>query len=101
MKGIRPLGRDCHRPSSYAASLEDEGVTGRLVHDQERRRHIEPTDEELDRLQELLYVRTLYLTCFGYRRAINAGATFREWGFITPPDYYDATAAAARAAFRT
>jgi hypothetical protein len=32
-KGIRPLGRQCHRPSSNTASLGDEGVKGRLVHD--------------------------------------------------------------------
>src|ERR1700722_3620306 len=36
-KGIRPLGRQCHRPSSNTASLGDEGVMGRLVHDQGRR----------------------------------------------------------------
>ena len=35
-KGIRPLGRQCHRPSSNTASLGDEGVKGRLVHDQGR-----------------------------------------------------------------
>ena len=35
-KGIRPLGRQCHRPSSDTASLGDEGVKGRLVHDQGR-----------------------------------------------------------------
>ncbi len=35
-KGIRPLGRQCHRPSSNTASLGDEGVKGRLVDDQGR-----------------------------------------------------------------
>jgi hypothetical protein len=35
-KGIRPLGRQCHRPSSNTASLGDEGVMGRLVHDEGR-----------------------------------------------------------------
>lgn len=64
------------------------------------RRHIEPTEEELERLQGLMYIRTLYLTCYGYRRAITDGVPFREWGFITPSDYYAATAAATRAAFR-
>jgi Ser/Thr protein kinase RdoA (MazF antagonist) len=64
------------------------------------RRHVEPTDAELERLEELMYIRTLYLTCFGYRRAISEGAKFREWGFIRPRDYYSSTAAAARAAFR-
>jgi len=64
------------------------------------RRHVEPTDAELERLEELMYIRTLYLTCFGYRRAISEGVKFREWGFIRPRDYYGSTAAAARAAFR-
>lgn len=46
-----------------------------------------------------MYIRTLYLVCFGYRRAVDEGVRFREWGFIHPPDYYRATAAATRAAF--
>ena len=37
------------------------------------RRHIEPTDDELDRLEAVMYIRTLYLVCFGYRRAVNDG----------------------------
>jgi Ser/Thr protein kinase RdoA (MazF antagonist) len=64
------------------------------------RRHLEPTEEELDRLEALMYIRTLYLTCFGYRRAVTEGVGFREWGFIHPPEYFSSTAAAARAAFR-
>jgi Ser/Thr protein kinase RdoA (MazF antagonist) len=64
------------------------------------RRHIEPTDEELDRLEAAMYIRTLYLACFGYRRAVTDGVRFREWGFIHPPEYFSSTAAAARAAFR-
>jgi Ser/Thr protein kinase RdoA (MazF antagonist) len=63
------------------------------------RRHVEPSEEELDRLEAVMYIRTLYLTCFGYRRARTTGAKFTEWGFIRPPEYYTATAAAARAAF--
>jgi Ser/Thr protein kinase RdoA (MazF antagonist) len=63
------------------------------------RRHIELTDEELDRLEEVMYIRPLYLVCFGYRRALTNG-TFNEWGFIEPPEYFSSTAAAARAAFR-
>ncbi len=47
-----------------------------------------------------MYVRTLYLACFGYRRAVTNGVRFREWGFIHPPEYYSSTAAATRAAFR-
>jgi Ser/Thr protein kinase RdoA (MazF antagonist) len=64
------------------------------------RRHLAPTDEELDRLEALMYIRTLYLVCFGYRRAVTGGVKFREWGFIHPSEYFSATAAAARAAFR-
>jgi Ser/Thr protein kinase RdoA (MazF antagonist) len=64
------------------------------------RSHIEPTDEELERLEAVMYIRTLYLTCFGYRRAVEQGARFDEWWFIRPREYYEATAAAVRAAFR-
>jgi len=65
------------------------------------RRHVEPTDEELERLESVMYIRTLYLTCFGYRRAIADGVAFREWGFIRPREYYSSTANAVRAAFRS
>ena len=64
------------------------------------RRRIEPTDDELDRLEGVMYIRTLYLTCFGYRRALANGSTFNEWWFIEPPEYFSSTAAAVRAAFR-
>jgi Ser/Thr protein kinase RdoA (MazF antagonist) len=62
-------------------------------------RHVDPTDEELDRLEAVMYIRTLYLTCFGYRRALTEGLKFREWGFIRPPEYFSSTAAATRSAF--
>jgi Ser/Thr protein kinase RdoA (MazF antagonist) len=42
------------------------------------RRHIEPTDDELDRLEAVMYIRTLYLVCYGYRRAVTDGVKFRE-----------------------
>lgn len=64
------------------------------------RRHVEPTEDELDRLEAVMYIRTLYLACFGYRRALINGQTFNEWGFIRPREYFSATAAATRAAFR-
>ena len=64
------------------------------------RGHVEPTDDELDRLEAVMYIRTLYLACFGYRRALTTGQTFNEWGFIKPPKYFSSTAAATRAAFR-
>jgi len=63
------------------------------------RRHVEPTDEELDRLEAVMYIRTLYLACFGYRRAVTNGQAFSEWGFIRPREYFSTTAAATRAAF--
>jgi Ser/Thr protein kinase RdoA (MazF antagonist) len=36
-------------------------------------RHVDLTDDELDRLEEVMYVRPLYLDAFGYRRTIAAG----------------------------
>jgi len=64
------------------------------------RRQVELTDDELDRLEGVMYIRTLYLACFGYRRSAANGSTFSEWGFIEPPEYFSSTAAAVRAAFR-
>ncbi|HEY3977308.1 MAG TPA: aminoglycoside phosphotransferase family protein [Streptosporangiaceae bacterium] len=64
------------------------------------RQHVEPTDDELDRLEAVMYIRALYLVCFGYRRALTNGSAFNEWGFIEPPEYFSSTAAAVRAAFR-
>ena len=64
------------------------------------RRHVELTDDELDRLAAVMYIRTLYLACFGYRRAVSNGSAFNEWGFIEPPEYFSSTAAAVRTAFR-
>jgi hypothetical protein len=64
------------------------------------RRHVEPTGGELDRLEAVMYIRTLYLVCFGYRRALISRRPFDEWGFIEPPEYYSSTAAAVQAAFR-
>jgi Ser/Thr protein kinase RdoA (MazF antagonist) len=64
------------------------------------RRHVELTDEELDRLEAVMYIRPLYLVAFGYRRALTNGLTYDEWGFVEPPEYFTATAAAARVSFR-
>jgi Ser/Thr protein kinase RdoA (MazF antagonist) len=64
------------------------------------RRHVEPTADELDRLEAVMYIRTLYLVCFGYRRAVTNDRPFDEWWFIEPPEYYSSTAAAVQAAFR-
>jgi Ser/Thr protein kinase RdoA (MazF antagonist) len=64
------------------------------------RRHVELTDAELDRLEAVMYIRTLYLACFAYRRAVTNGAEFREWGLVRPPEYFSATAVATRASAR-
>jgi Ser/Thr protein kinase RdoA (MazF antagonist) len=64
------------------------------------RRHVDPSDDELDRLEAVMYLRTLYLVCFGYRRALLTGQTFNEWGFVQPHEYFSSTAAATLAAFR-
>ena len=64
------------------------------------RRHVEPTTDELDRLEAMMYLRTLYLACFGYHRAVTDGATFDEWWLIRPREYFTETAAATRTAFR-
>jgi Ser/Thr protein kinase RdoA (MazF antagonist) len=64
------------------------------------RRHVEPTDDELDRLEAVMCLRPLYLVCFSYRRAVATGVPFDEWSFIEPPAYFSSTAAATRAAFR-
>jgi Ser/Thr protein kinase RdoA (MazF antagonist) len=60
------------------------------------RRHIEPTGDELDRLEAVMYIRTLYLTCFSYRRALTNGSKFNEWAFIEPPEYFSSTAGRVR-----
>jgi len=56
------------------------------------RRHAEETGQR--------YIRTLYLACFGYRRALTNASAFNERGFIEPPEYFSSTAASVRAAFR-
>jgi Ser/Thr protein kinase RdoA (MazF antagonist) len=64
------------------------------------RQHIEPTEEELDRLEPVMYIRPLYLVCFGYRRALASGRAFEDFGFIEPSQYFAETAAAAVEGFR-
>jgi Ser/Thr protein kinase RdoA (MazF antagonist) len=66
-------------------------------------RHIELTDDELDRLEAVMYVRPLYLTCFDYRRSLVNGhqpdGSEGWWGFIDP-EHIRGTAAATRIALR-
>ncbi|GAB3435793.1 aminoglycoside phosphotransferase/kinase family protein [Flindersiella endophytica] len=61
------------------------------------RRHVEVTDEELDRLEGVMGIRPLYLMGIDYRRNIDQhhGGEV-EW---FDPDYLKAAAAAVRAAF--
>lgn len=48
------------------------------------RQHVELTDEELDRLDDVMAIRPLYLTCFGYRRNILKGWNEDALGFSDP-----------------
>ncbi len=50
------------------------------------RRHVEPTDDELDRLEAVMYIRTLYLTCLRLPARPHQRPAFREWGFIRPAE---------------
>ncbi|NUR95432.1 MAG: phosphotransferase [Kribbellaceae bacterium] len=63
------------------------------------RKHVELTDEELDRLEGVMYIRPLYLVCFGYHRDLTKGVPYNEWAFIEPAEYFTTTAVATRAAF--
>ena len=64
------------------------------------RRHVELTDDELDRLEAVMCIRPLYLTSYSYRRHIETphGGEV-EWKWFDP-EYIRAAAAATRAAFR-
>jgi Ser/Thr protein kinase RdoA (MazF antagonist) len=66
------------------------------------RQHVELTDDELDRLEAVMYVRPLYLVCFGYRRSLANGnpPSESEWWFGHGVEYISAAAAATRAACR-
>lgn len=67
------------------------------------RRHVQLSDEELERLDAVMYLRPLYLTCFDYRRAVASGEqpTGDEWWWgLIDPQHIDDNAVAARAAFR-
>ena len=66
------------------------------------RRHVELTGEELDRLEAVMYIRPLYLVCFGYRRDLDNGGPPREseWWFGNGVEYMSKAAAAIRAACR-
>jgi Ser/Thr protein kinase RdoA (MazF antagonist) len=62
------------------------------------RRHVEVTDDELKRLEAVMYIRPLYLMGFDYRRNIDLHHGGQvEW---FDPEYISTVAAATRAAFR-
>jgi Ser/Thr protein kinase RdoA (MazF antagonist) len=64
------------------------------------RRHVELTDDELERLEAVMYIRPLYLGCFSYRRDLVNGRQPKEaWGFANPK-HIGAIAAATRASYR-
>ncbi len=65
------------------------------------RRHIELTDDELDRLETVMFIRPLYLGCFSYRRdLVNGRPPSQEvWGFVNPR-HIGAIATTTRAAYR-
>ena len=65
------------------------------------RRHVELTDDELERLEAVMYIRPLYLACFSYRRDLANGRQPGQevWGFANP-EHIGAIAAATRAAYR-
>jgi Ser/Thr protein kinase RdoA (MazF antagonist) len=64
-------------------------------------RHVELNDEELDRLEEVMYIRPLYLDSFGYRRSLaNGHVPGPDVRQFSNPDNTRATAAATTAAVR-
>jgi hypothetical protein len=67
------------------------------------RRHVELTDEELDRLEGVMCMRPLYLMSYSYRRHLERhhdGGAEVDWKWFDP-EYIRAAAAATRAAFTT
>ena len=66
------------------------------------RNHVELSDEELERLEGVMYIRPLYLVCFGYRRDLANGGPPKEskWWFGNGVEYMSKAAAAIRAAWR-
>jgi Ser/Thr protein kinase RdoA (MazF antagonist) len=67
------------------------------------RRHVELTDDELDRLEAVMYVRPLYLVSIDYWRSVTTGHQpdgGEGWWGLVDADHIAATAAATRAAWR-
>jgi hypothetical protein len=87
-------------PRSAWRSVDTKVAAAERARFEQLRDQVRSADDELGRLEAVMYIRTLYLACFGYRRALTNGSTFNEWGFVEPPGYFSSTAAATRAAFR-
>ena len=67
------------------------------------RRHVALTDDELDRLEAVMYLRPLYLLCFDYRRSVATGHQpdgSEGWWNGIDAGYISAAAHAARTAIR-
>lgn len=67
------------------------------------RKHVELTDDELDRLEALMCIRPLYLACFDWRRSLALGhqpTSSDTWWGEPDPAYIGAAASATRAAYR-
>jgi Ser/Thr protein kinase RdoA (MazF antagonist) len=67
------------------------------------RQHVELSDDELDRLEAVMYLRPLYLVCFDWRRCLASGrqpSSSDGWWDQPDPTYISAAAAATRAACR-
>jgi Ser/Thr protein kinase RdoA (MazF antagonist) len=64
------------------------------------RQRVELTDDELERLQAVMFIRPLYLGCFSYRRElVNGRPPGQEvWGFANP-EHIGSIASAVRAAW--
>ena len=65
------------------------------------RQHIEPTDEELNRLEAVMHIRPLYLAAFDWRRSLSTGhqpTSDDPWYHQPDPAYIAQAAAATRSA---
>jgi Ser/Thr protein kinase RdoA (MazF antagonist) len=64
------------------------------------RKHVELTEDELERLEAVMHIRPLYLGCFSYRRdLVNGRPPSQEvWGFVNPV-HIGAIAEATRTAY--
>jgi len=66
-------------------------------------RHVELADDEVERIETMMYLRPLYLVCFDFRRAVTNGEqpTGDEWWWgLIDPEHISKNAAAARTALK-